>query len=133
MRKKKRTKFLKGALTQTQKFGYCKQKKWIWSTTFFFFCEQSHMLACARFLVSTDKKMCRWKLFFGFPQSHQTEISKNHLTEFTKNKKRHWLKIRNMSPCCSACKTKIVRQKNCQRLESTLDFFPFAPLTFVNV
>lgn len=88
-------KFLKGALTQTQKFGCCKQTKWIWSTTFFSFCKQSHMSPCDHFLSAIDtKNLSVADNFFVFPQSHQTK--------FTKNWKRRRIKIR---------KRKIHRQK----------------------
>ena len=120
-------KFLKGALTQTQKFGCCKQKKWIWSTTFFSFCKQSHMSPCDHFLSAIDtKNLSVADNFFWFPQSHQTKISKNRSTKFTKNWKRRRLKIRTMSPCCSARKRKIHRQKKLSETRIDSRFFSFS-------
>jgi len=123
-------KFLKGALTQTQKFGCCSQKKWIWSTTFFSFCEQSHMLACDHFLFSIDKKMCRWKLFFWVSPIPSNQNFKKSLDQIYKNWKSHRLKIRNIGTCCSARKRKIHRQKKLSETWIDSRLFSFSTVDF---
>ena len=82
---------------------------------------------------ATENKLSLGDIFFWVPQSPKIKSWKKFSQPTNKNWKQLSTKNSQHGDMMLCLQNENSSQKNCQRLESTLDFFYLAPLTIVNV